>query len=339
MTINFSIPPKAPNEMYTDSQWQAIYDQGTNLLVSASAGSGKTAVLVRRVIEKIKRQQLSVDQLLVVTFTEAAATEMKERIQSALQEAINEETDQKLKNHFTHQLTLLPMSNISTLHSFCSKVIQRFFYLIDLDPSYRMLTDDTETILLKEDVWDELRETFYEENQEIFYRLTENFSNDRSDSGLEDLILSMYEFARANPEPFDWLDGLVENYRVENLIDSELYRKLIRPQVLNSLQEIKQTYQWMIAASQGTEELQKITELAQNEQLITQQIEELLIGDDLDATYTIFEQLKFTTYPSPRKKEIKELYGDVIVECKNYRDQAKQMLTKIKEMYFTVSPE
>ena len=171
--------------------------------------------------------------------------------------------------------------------------------------------------MLKEDVWDELRETFYEENQEIFYRLTENFSNDRSDSGLEDLILSMYEFARANPEPFDWLDGLVENYRVENLIDSELYRKLIRPQVLNSLQEIKQTYQWMIAASQGTEELQKITELAQNEQLITQQIEELLIGDDLDATYTIFEQLKFTTYPSPRKKEIKELYGDVIVECKN----------------------
>jgi ATP-dependent helicase/nuclease subunit A len=126
---------------------------------------------------------------------------------------------------------------------------------------------------------------------------------------------------------------------VENLVDSELYRKLIRPQVLNSLQEIKQTYQWMIAASQGTEELQKITELAQNEQLITQQIEELLIGDDLDATYTIFEQLKFTTYPSPRKKEIKELYGDVIVECKNYRDQAKQMLTKIKEMYFTVSPE
>lgn len=89
------------------------------------------------------------------------------------------------------------MANISTLHSFCSKVIQRFFYLIDLDPSYRMLTDDTETILLKEDVWDELRESFYEENQEIFYRLTENFSNDRSDSGLEDLILSMYDFARA----------------------------------------------------------------------------------------------------------------------------------------------
>lgn len=338
MTTNFPIPPKAPNEMYTDSQWQAIYDQGTNLLVSASAGSGKTAVLVRRVIEKIKRQQLSVDQLLVVTFTEAAASEMKERIQSALQEAINEETDQKLKNHFTRQLTLLPMANISTLHSFCSKVIQRFFYLIDLDPSYRMLTDDTETILLKEDVWDELRETFYEENQEIFYRLTENFSNDRSDSGLEDLILSMYDFARANPEPFRWLDGLVENYRIEKLVDSTLYEELIHPQVLDTLRELNQMYQWMIAASQGTEELKKITELALDEQAVVQQVEQALAENRLDDVFTMFENMKFPVYPSPRKKEIKELYGDVIVECKNYRDQAKQGLTKIKETYFSVSP-
>lgn len=339
MTTNFSIPPKAPNEMYTDSQWQAIYDQGTNLLVSASAGSGKTAVLVRRVIEKIKRQQLSVEQLLVVTFTEAAASEMKERIQTALQEAINVETDQEMKNHFTRQLTMLPMANISTLHSFCSKVIQRFFYLIDLDPSYRMLTDETETILLKEDVWDELRETFYEENQEIFYRLTENFSNDRSDSGLEDLILAMYEFARANPNPFHWLDGLVENYRMNNLADSDLFHDLIRPEILKTLQETNQMYQWMISASQGIEELQKITELAQNEQGLIQQIEQTIMENKLDDVFTMFENIKFSTYPSPRKKEVKELYGDVIIECKNYRDQAKQELTKIKEMYFTVSPE
>ncbi|MGP5428137.1 helicase-exonuclease AddAB subunit AddA [Enterococcus malodoratus] len=339
MTTNFSIPPKAPNEMYTDSQWQAIYDQGTNLLVSASAGSGKTAVLVRRVIEKIKRQQLSVEQLLVVTFTEAAASEMKERIQTALQEAINVETDQEMKNHFTRQLTMLPMANISTLHSFCSKVIQRFFYLIDLDPSYRMLTDETETILLKEDVWDELRETFYEENQEIFYRLTENFSNDRSDSGLEDLILAMYEFARANPNPFHWLDGLVENYRMNNLVDSDLFHDLIRPEILKTLQEINQTYRWMISASQGIEALQKITELAQNEQGIIQQIEQTIMENKLDDVFTMFENIKFSTYPSPRKKEVKELYGDVIIECKNYRDQAKQELTKIREMYFNVSPE
>ncbi|MDT2602662.1 helicase-exonuclease AddAB subunit AddA [Enterococcus dongliensis] len=339
MTTNYPIPPKAPNEIYTDSQWQAIYDQGTNLLVSASAGSGKTAVLVRRVIEKIKRQKLSVDQLLVVTFTEAAATEMKERVQTALQEAINEEMDQELKNHFAHQLTLLPTANISTLHSFCSKVIQRFFYLIDLDPSYRMLTDDTEMILLKEDVWDELRETFYEENQEIFYRLTENFSNDRSDSGLEDLILSMYEFARANPNPFQWLDGLVENYRVKDLAVSELYQQSIRPQVLDKLHEIDQMYHWLISTSQGAEELQKITELGQNEQARIQQIEQELLADRLSDVFTLFKEFNFPTYPSPRKKEIKELYGDVIAEGKAYRDQAKKELLKIKEMYFAVSPE
>ena len=338
MTTKHSIPPKAPNEMYTDSQWQAIYDQGTNLLVSASAGSGKTAVLVRRVIEKIKRQQLSVDQLLVVTFTEAAASEMKERIQSALQEAINEETDQEQKNHFTRQLTLLPMANISTLHAFCSKVIQRFFYLIDLDPSYRMLTDETETILLKEDVWDELRETFYEENQEIFYRLTENFSNDRSDSGLEDLVMSMYNFARANPAPFDWLEGLIENYRINDLAESELYQQIIRPQLLKSLDEILQTYQWLISDSQASEELQKITDLAQNEAAIVQQLEQLLAANDLDAAFTLLEDLSFPTFPSPRKKEVKEAFGEVISECKEYRDQAKKNLLNLKEIYFAVSP-
>ena len=108
MTINFSTPPKAPNEMYTDSQWQAIYDQeNQSSWFRLLPASGKTAVLVRRVIEKIKRQQLSVDQLLVVTFTEAAATEMKERIQSALQEAINEETDQKLKNQFASSINFV----------------------------------------------------------------------------------------------------------------------------------------------------------------------------------------------------------------------------------------
>ncbi|MDT2736681.1 helicase-exonuclease AddAB subunit AddA [Enterococcus pseudoavium] len=338
MTNKYPIPPKAPNEIYTDSQWQAIYDQGTNLLVSASAGSGKTAVLVRRVIEKIKRQQLSVDQLLVVTFTEAAASEMKERIQSALQEAINQETDQELKNHFTRQLALLPTANISTLHSFCSKVIQRFFYLIDLDPSYRMLTDDTETILLKEDVWDALRETFYEENQEIFYRLTENFSNDRSDSGLEDLILAMYEFARANPEPFDWLDSLVENYRVKDLAESALFRQLVQPQVLTTFQEVAQNYQWLIAASQGSDELKKITMLGENELALTRQLQQAVEERKVEEVFQLFSTLKFPAYPSPRKKEIKELYGDVIAECKNYRDQAKQVLLKLKEQYFAVSP-
>ncbi|MBO1306941.1 helicase-exonuclease AddAB subunit AddA [Enterococcus sp. 669A] len=334
-----TIPPKAPNEMYTDAQWQAIYDQGDNLLVSASAGSGKTAVLVRRVIEKIKRERLSVDELLVVTFTEAAASEMKERVQGALQEAVNEETDQELKNHFTRQLTLLPMANISTLHSFCSKVIQRFFYLIDLDPSYRMLTDATETILLKEDVWDELREECYEQNEEIFYRLTENFSNDRSDQGLEDLILSMYEFARANPAPFEWLDSLLENYSVNELTESTLYQESLRPQLLQALEDASELYQEMMELSEGSPDLEKIFSLAEQEKQATLALLQALHGDQLSEAHQLMDTFSFPTFPTPRKKEVKELYGETIDRLKDKRQTAKDLLTNMKTGFFAATPE
>ncbi|MGO2852373.1 MAG: UvrD-helicase domain-containing protein, partial [Tetragenococcus koreensis] len=135
-----NIPLKPQNETFTDKQWQAVFDTGDNLLVSASAGSGKTTVLVRRVIEKLKNGS-NIDELLIVTFTEAAAREMKERIQNALQDAINKESEQQRRNHFVKQLTLLPRAQISTLHAFCLTVIRRFYFLIDLDPVFRMLTD------------------------------------------------------------------------------------------------------------------------------------------------------------------------------------------------------
>ncbi|MGG5316376.1 helicase-exonuclease AddAB, AddA subunit [Enterococcus sp. AZ071] len=339
MMNKLTIPPKAPNEMYTDAQWQAIYDQGDNLLVSASAGSGKTAVLVRRVIEKVKRERLSVDQLLVVTFTEAAASEMKERVQSALQEAINEETNQDLKNHFTRQLTLLPMANISTLHSFCSKVIQRFFYLIDLDPSYRMLTDATETILLKEDVWDELREECYEQNEEIFYRLTENFSNDRSDQGLEDLILAMYEFARANPSPFDWLDSLLKNYSITNLVDSNLYQESLRPQLVQAVEDASELYQEMLELSEASKELEKIFILAETEKQFALDLLQTIKENRLADAYQLMEVFSFPTFPTPRKKEVKELYGETIERLKDKRQTAKDLLTQLKIGFFAATPE
>ena len=119
-----NIPLKPNNELFTDTQWQAIFDDGDNILVSASAGSGKTTVLVRRVIEKLKLGS-HVDRLLIVTFTEAAANEMKERIQVALQDAINAESDEQKRAHFSQQLMNLPTSHISTLHSFCLSVIRK----------------------------------------------------------------------------------------------------------------------------------------------------------------------------------------------------------------------
>lgn len=327
------IPLKTQNERFTDDQWQAIFDQGDNLLVSASAGSGKTTVLVRRVIEKLK-MGFDIDELLIVTFTEAAAREMKERIQEALQESVNSESDPVRRQHFTKQLVLLPTANISTLHAFCLTVIRRYYYLIDIDPVFRMLTDETETILMKEDVWDELREALYAENDERFFQLTMNFSNDRSDDGLTNLVFSLYEFARANPDPQKWLEQLSDNYRLpEGLAKSRLYQKQIRPLVLADIYQCVQLYEQMTQLAQG-EGLEKMHEQVAGEQQQIKNIYEAFSQDRLEEAYAGLEQLTFSTFKSSRKAELKEISNEV----KGMRDKAKKLIQQISKSYFPVSP-
>lgn len=327
------IPLKPQNERFTDDQWQAIFDQGDNLLVSASAGSGKTTVLVRRVIEKLK-MGFDIDELLIVTFTEAAAREMKERIQEALQESVNSESDPVRRQHFTKQLVLLPTANISTLHAFCLTVIRRYYYLIDIDPVFRMLTDETETILMKEDVWDELREALYAENDERFFQLTMNFSNDRSDDGLTNLVFSLYEFARANPDPQKWLEQLSDNYRLpEGLAKSRLYQEQIRPLVLADIYQCVQLYEQMTQLAQG-EGLEKMHEQVAGEQQQIKNIYEAFSQDRLEEAYAGLEQLTFSTFKSSRKAELKEISNEV----KGMRDKAKKLIQQISKSYFPVSP-
>ncbi|MDR2833321.1 MAG: helicase-exonuclease AddAB subunit AddA [Streptococcaceae bacterium] len=230
-----NIPLKPENSIMTDAQWQAIYDKGDNILVSASAGSGKTFVLVERVIQKVL-SGVDVNKLLIVTFTEAAAAEMKERLEKKIIETINETKEANVVKHLQKQLQLLPQANISTMHAFCMTVIRRFYYLIDIDPVFRMLIDPTEISLMKEKVWNELRESLYEidgKKNEAFYHLTNNFSNDKNDQGLQDLVFSLYEFSRSHPNPERYLQGLVENYQLNNqdITQTPLYQKVIYPQL------------------------------------------------------------------------------------------------------------
>ncbi|MGX2944806.1 helicase-exonuclease AddAB subunit AddA [Enterococcus alishanensis] len=339
MSRKIPIPERTADVMFTEQQWQAIYDQGDNILVSASAGSGKTAVLVRRVIEKIRQQNFSVDDLLVVTFTEAAAAEMKERIQQAIQQAAEEAKTSEERNYFNHQLSKLPMANISTLHAFCAKVIQRFFYLIDLDPNYRMLTDETETILLKEEVWDSIRELNYEKKEVEFYRLTENFSSDRDDRGLENLIFSMYNFARSNSEPEKWLDSLLENYQFDGeFAHSKIFTEQLRPMIVTELDRVIENYQLMIQRSQAIGGLTLIIELAEDELNHVLTVKEALLKGDLAIAYQVIQATTFKTFPSTKKeiKAVKEAYPEEFAEIQNLRNLNKDQLQKnILPNYFS----
>src|SRR4051812_35674279 len=210
-----TIPPKPESVTWTDDQWKAIMASGQDILVAAAAGSGKTAVLVERMINKglTKEEPINVDELLVVTFTNASAAEMRHRISEALEKAIN---DDPTSNHLRKQLSLLNRASISTIHSFCLEVIQKYYYLIDVDPGFR-IADQTEGQLLRDEVLEELFEEEYgKQDNEDFFRLVDSFTNDRSDHALMDIIHDLYDFARSNPTPENYLREIVKMYEVDS---------------------------------------------------------------------------------------------------------------------------
>src|SRR6478672_5990328 len=154
-----NIPPKPENVTWTEDQWKAIMAKNKDILVAAAAGSGKTAVLVERIIQKILSvdDPIDVDELLVVTFTNASAAEMRHRIGEALEKAID---DNPGSRHLRKQLSILNIASISTLHSFCMEVIRKYYYLIDVDPGFR-IADVTEAQLIRDEVMDVLLEEEY----------------------------------------------------------------------------------------------------------------------------------------------------------------------------------
>ncbi|MDT1938806.1 MULTISPECIES: helicase-exonuclease AddAB subunit AddA [Carnobacterium] len=336
--MNNDLPVKPLNSRFTDGQWQAVYEEGHNILVSASAGSGKTTVLVQRVIEKIK-SGVNVDELLIVTYTESAAREMKERIQIAIQKAITQEGEAELKRHLVKQVSLLSQASISTLHAFCLQVIRRYYYLIDLDPVFRLLTDETEMLLLKEDVWEELREELYGEEKNAFYELTANYSGDRNDDGLTKLIFSLYEFSRANPNPALWLTQLSDLYRITStdIGESKLFLELLKPQILEILKSLIQVSRSAVVLADGTEELKKHYDLVASEAVFFEELVELVDTNNYNAAFQFISDFSFGRIPTV-KKSADEAIKEVGKEIKILRDQYKKRFGELKESYFYTKP-
>ncbi|MFL0245849.1 helicase-exonuclease AddAB subunit AddA [Candidatus Clostridium stratigraminis] len=206
---------------WTKEQEQAITTKNCNLLVAAAAGSGKTAVLVERIIRIITSEErpVDIDKLLVVTFTNAAAAEMRERIGEAISKAIDSNPNSKA---LQRQLILLNKANITTMHSFCLNIIKNNFHNIDLDPNFR-IADGTEEILLKGETLQELFEECYEDSEKShnkeFLDLVESYGGGRDDIKLQELILNLYEFVISSPWPENWLKGMWSEFMVSEDFD------------------------------------------------------------------------------------------------------------------------
>lgn len=199
---------------WTPEQLEAITQRDCSLLVAAAAGAGKTAVLVERIIRKITDadRPVDIDRLLVVTFTNAAATEMRERIGNALAEAL--EADPSSEN-LQRQMALLDRASIMTLHSFCMEVVRNHFHSLDLDPLFR-ICDETESELMKLDVLEELFEEEYEsqDRDSPFFRLVDSYGGGRDDSALREMVLTLHRFTSSHPWPEQWLATQAEAYNI-----------------------------------------------------------------------------------------------------------------------------
>jgi ATP-dependent helicase/nuclease subunit A len=206
--------PKPENSTWTDDQWDAIVTSGSNILIAAAAGSGKTAVLVERIIRKISAHA-DVDRLLVATFTKAAAAEMKDRIRLALEKELERQPDSE---HLRRQLALMNRASITTLHSFCLDVIRRYYPLIGLDPGFR-IANETESELMRLDVLDQLFEQKYEGSGDegAFLRLADRYGGERGDEPLYRLVQQLYDFAQSHPWPDHWLRQTADAFNVSDV--------------------------------------------------------------------------------------------------------------------------
>ena len=188
---------------WTREQSRVIESRGKNLLVSAAAGSGKTAVLVERIIRMVTEGEnpAGIDELLVMTFTNAAAAEMRERIAAAIEQRLREDPK---NGHLQMQATLVHHAQITTIDSFCLNVIREHFHLLDLDPAFR-IGDEGELLLMRADVMAELLEDAYASGDSRFEQFVETFAQGKTDAGIEDYIMQVYHFSQSNPYPEQWI--------------------------------------------------------------------------------------------------------------------------------------
>ena len=193
---------------FNDEQLRAIASKSREILVSAGAGSGKSTVLVERLMRQMIQDKKHVDQFLIVTFTHLAAREMAEKLRLRLNSALAENPHAK---HLQQQLYKIAYAHISTFHGFCHQILKRYYYLVDLDVQMQLM-DEMEAVMLRADVLDELMNDMYED--ERFRLLVDVFGTDRSDEALADLLMKVYEIARANPEMESWLSDLSQLYNI-----------------------------------------------------------------------------------------------------------------------------
>lgn len=315
---------------WTKEQQKVIDQRDADILVSAAAGSGKTAVLVERIIQKITDEEhpMDVDRLLVVTFTKAAAGEMRERIAAALDRKVRECPQNQ---HFVRQLSLIHKAQITTIHSFCMSLIRDYFYILGIDPNTAP-GEEGQLSLMREQVLDEILEEAYENRDPGFIELVESYSPGRNDQILNQYILILYQKARSHVQPRRWLEEARENLRVETLeeLENSALVKMVWKDAgrvfENALFTIREAIE--TASAEGGPYFY-LKCLKEDEEILKGLAQAQSFGE----CCRMFEGVKKPRL-SGRKKKTDVIDGDLQARCKELRDRAWKLTEEMQGAYF-----
>jgi len=314
---------------WTDEQQMAIDERNCDLLVAAAAGAGKTAVLVERIIRRIIRDDkpIDIDNMLIVTFTNAAASEMRERIALALDKAIEKNPN---SHRLQRQLLLLPKAGITTIHSFCMDVLKNNYHKVGLTPDFR-IADETESVLLKIEAVEELFENQYEKGEKNFYKLLDSYSSNKGDNKLKDMVLEVYNFAQSIPWPKEWLIKKVEDYNVTKDFDfvktkwAKIIIELVNIELSGCLNSLEKAYKVALTGD-GLEKCadQLAYDIEYAKTLFHKE------GNNWDDLYKTFNNFKMERQKNPGKYGDKDNYEVLKV----LRKDAREKIDYLKREFF-----
>lgn len=314
---------------WTEEQQKVIRLRNRNILVSAAAGSGKTAVLVERIIQMLTDADnpVDVDQLLIVTFTEAAAAEMKERIRDAIEKEL-EKRPQDV--HLERQATLIHSAQVTTIHSFCLSVIREHFHVIDIDPGFR-IAEEGELKLLKQDVLEELLEDCYAKGEPDFLEFVEKAGSGHNDRKLEELILKLYEYSRSYPQPEKWLGECVHMYCPADG-EEPLYFTKAAEQVKQYAADLQELLEQGIRICEEPDGPYMYADMLESDR-------EMLLGiasaSTFEEMYACVSAIKWKRLSAKKDESVS---AEKREQVKALREQAKKLMKELNGIYFFQEP-
>ena len=323
---------------WTEDQLKAIEKRDSNILVSASAGSGKTAVLVERIIEKVLNEYLDVDKILVVTFTNAAAQELKEKILNAIYKALEGQRDPKKVNHLKNQLIYINRANITTIDAFCFKLVRENFNMLNIDPNIR-ICEESQSVLIKTRVLEDLLEEEYEsyvDEQNVFglYNILELFNG--KDEELLENILRIYNYIQSFPYPFKWLKEQINKYNIDENVDlyNTDFGRDIYEDIISEIELCIEKYDDYLNKIAGIEEFNKCYTILDNDiQILKKSI--YIQNKSWDRLYENILDINFQKFVIGRVSN-EELKNEI---SEFRKKEVKDVIDKIKKKIYAKSKE